>query len=358
MKKIIKLTESDLTKIIKTVLNKKSYIFEEKKIGCIQGNCTNGEGTEIFEDGSKYEGNYKNYNFNGDGCYTNPKKYKFCGQWKKVNADSFEEQNVLNGKLSLNDLNKMKTRCVEGDCKNGKGYYIYSDLSSYNGMYKNEEWNGKGTYTNTKGITFSGNWKDSKLNGHDLNYYDKQYSKIDFINTTTQNVEDKLEKCKEKIDNLRNEKKYSYTTDINKITNLKILKKNEYEFQQVSCGGKTYYFYRKIKNNNPSPTLPPPPPPNITPTPTPNPTPSPTPPPTVTDCSTSTQPTTATHRYEGDRNYEYAQVGDCWWAHNVNNDKWFNISQMAATTNPKFQSSIDNLNNGKTNGKLVMILGS
>jgi hypothetical protein len=60
------------------------------------------------------------------------------------------------------------------------------------------------------------------------------------------------------------------------------------------------------------------------------------------DCE---QPTEPTHRYKNDRNYRYAKSGDCWWAKNITNNKWFNLTELVKTK-PKVQSSIDKLNDG------------
>ena len=57
------------------------------------------------------------------------------------------------------------------------------------------------------------------------------------------------------------------------------------------------------------------------------------------------KPTEPTHRYKNDRNYQYAKSGDCWWAKNIINDKWYNLTDLV-NTKPKFQSSIDRLNDG------------
>lgn len=52
-------------------------------------------------------------------------------------------------------------------------------------------------------------------------------------------------------------------------------------------------------------------------------------------------------KYTSDKNYEYNrgdyEEGFCWWAKNIKNGKFFNLSDLAKT-NPKIQSSINNLN--------------
>ena len=57
------------------------------------------------------------------------------------------------------------------------------------------------------------------------------------------------------------------------------------------------------------------------------------------------QPTKPTHSYKDDKNYQYAKSGDCWWAKNINNNKWFNLTELVKT-NSKIKTSIDKLNDG------------
>ena len=61
--------------------------------------------------------------------------------------------------------------------------------------------------------------------------------------------------------------------------------------------------------------------------------------------SNCVKPTEPTHRYKNDRNYQYAKSGDCWWAKNITNDEWYNLTDLVKTK-PNFQSSIDKLNDG------------
>jgi hypothetical protein len=390
MKKIIKLTESDLTKIVKTVLNKKSYIFEQDNVDMYYTYNNDKYKKDVNKQWFKWDNSYQKWNLvdlGVDQTY-NINLDKSINSLLTIDTNPPKEKEVETNKERNRDTKKT-TGCINGNCKNGYGTFIfknkskyvgnwkngqfngtgkmiYSDKTIYHGNYNNSVKDGEGKFKNKYGKIFQGTWKNDTLNGKTI----QQLNLIpNWVDTDNKNKKEK-ENTKEKswFENpLDNIKKKDENNNSNKppITKEKwdnypcVTSHSDRRFTKMKDGSKSYiingfeYFNNgqkqdkktgesskftcddpEFQNNN-----------NTTP-------------PTVTDCSTSTQPTTATHRYEGDRNYEYAQVGDCWWAHNVNNDKWFNISQMAATTNPKFQSSIDNLNNGKTNGKLVMILGS
>ena len=55
--------------------------------------------------------------------------------------------------------------CVEGNCNNGKGTYIYADGEKYVGEFKDNNRNGQGTYTYPDGEKYVGEWKDGIENG-------------------------------------------------------------------------------------------------------------------------------------------------------------------------------------------------
>jgi SH3-like domain-containing protein len=58
--------------------------------------------------------------------------------------------------LSFSDEGK----CIEGDCVNGKGIYLYSNGEKYDGEFKNGEINGVGSYTYLDGSKYVGEFAD------------------------------------------------------------------------------------------------------------------------------------------------------------------------------------------------------
>ena len=50
-------------------------------VGCIEGNCINGQGTETYTDGFKYVGEFKNGERNGQGIGTWPDGNTYTGEW-------------------------------------------------------------------------------------------------------------------------------------------------------------------------------------------------------------------------------------------------------------------------------------
>ena len=73
--------------------------------------------------------------------------------------------------LTVNFYSQDDPNCKQGDCKNGKGTYVYNDGDIiFTGKFKNGDWvNGKATYKN-EGITLEGTFLDDKLNGPDCSY--------------------------------------------------------------------------------------------------------------------------------------------------------------------------------------------
>ena len=98
---------------------------------CIEGNCENGQGTEIFSHG-RYVGEWKDGKFNGHGTVTSPDGRKYVGEFK-------------DGK------------------KHGKGTYTYPDVVTYVGEWKDDKPHGKGTATYSDGRKSVGEFKEGKF---------------------------------------------------------------------------------------------------------------------------------------------------------------------------------------------------
>jgi len=58
-----------------------------------------------------------------------------------------------------------KSNCVSGDCKNGYGYYHFSNGDFYQGYFKGKKFNGKGEYRYANGDVYEGDWVDNRKNG-------------------------------------------------------------------------------------------------------------------------------------------------------------------------------------------------
>jgi hypothetical protein len=63
--------------------------------------------------------------------------------------------------LALGDPGK----CIEGDCKNGRGTMLYPDNCIYQGEWKNGVFDGRGTFTLSGSWKYDGEWKDGERHG-------------------------------------------------------------------------------------------------------------------------------------------------------------------------------------------------
>lgn len=76
---------------------------------------------------------------------------------------------VVSSMLSLSILN---AQCIEGDCENGEGKFLYKDNSIYQGKFENKKANGFGVCVYANGNVYKGEWKDHNFEGKGvLTYY-------------------------------------------------------------------------------------------------------------------------------------------------------------------------------------------
>jgi hypothetical protein len=63
-------------------------------------------------------------------------------------------------------------QCIEGNCENGEGKFLYKDNSLYEGKFENKKANGFGTCMYANGNVYRGEWKDHNFEGKGvLTYY-------------------------------------------------------------------------------------------------------------------------------------------------------------------------------------------
>jgi len=122
MKKIIKLTESQLTNIIKRVISESNT----KDPNCKKGDCKNGYGEYYDNNNDYYKGYYKNGGKDGYG------EQKRSGNLYKGN--------------------------FKNDDKNGYGTLKLNTGGVFKGNFRSGAGEGYGVFTNRYGRVFKGNW--------------------------------------------------------------------------------------------------------------------------------------------------------------------------------------------------------
>ncbi len=146
--------------------------------GCISGDCQNGTGVFAYADGSKYDGNFRQGELNGSGTWYFPNGDKYEGSFRDnyshgngtlYYADGTEMVGVwvegeYKGDVQLTA--KEGEGCLDGDCKNGIGTYVYEGAEAkYIGDFKNNLADGKGVCYYSNGERYEGEWSNGSFNG-------------------------------------------------------------------------------------------------------------------------------------------------------------------------------------------------
>ena len=124
-------------------------------VGCITGNCVNGNGIYVWADGRKYEGSWADDKVDGNGAYFFPDGRKFVGQFQagKINGQGVFES--PNGHKYDGEYQDNK--------RHGWGTYRWPQGHKYVGEFKDDEEHGEGTLTYPDGRVVRGQWDNGKL---------------------------------------------------------------------------------------------------------------------------------------------------------------------------------------------------
>jgi hypothetical protein len=148
---------------------------QSNSTGCISGNCIDGYGVYVFNNGDRYEGSFRSNLQEGFGVYNWSTGIKYEGIWKggQQNGEgkvTYKDGYVQNGYWKDGKFSGEKQtytdKCISGDCDNGYGINTWQSGEKYEGYWKNLKRNGQGTNYYANGDVYTGNWKDDKQDSY------------------------------------------------------------------------------------------------------------------------------------------------------------------------------------------------
>ena len=117
----------------------------------------NGQGSLIFKSKERYDGEWKDNQRDGKGTNIWPDGMQYKGEWKKNKRSGSGILTWPNGTRHEGKWDDDK-RC-------GKGIQTWPDGRQYDGNWKEDAFNGQGTLTLKSGENYEGEWKDDKRSG-------------------------------------------------------------------------------------------------------------------------------------------------------------------------------------------------
>jgi hypothetical protein len=149
------------------------------QVGCLHGDCDNGEGTFAYPDGSRYEGEFLNGQPDGIGTWFFPNEDRYVGGFKNGLQEGKGTITYANGTIEQGTWHegellskqtvaapKLQYGCISGNCIDGQGVYRYKIAQSkYEGTFKNEMPDGMGKCTFGSGDYYEGEWKEGVFHG-------------------------------------------------------------------------------------------------------------------------------------------------------------------------------------------------
>jgi hypothetical protein len=152
----------------------------KSKSYCASGNCVNGFGISVLEDGRKIIGEFEDGEIKNHVICYYPNGDKYIGQWKFQTRNgngllkSFDQEQDgiwIDGSFVGVTRGVQQEGCVFGNCKNGEGKIIYSNKTVYDGHFVNGLADGFGVCYYADGDIYSGQWKKHKSHGEGIMYY-------------------------------------------------------------------------------------------------------------------------------------------------------------------------------------------
>lgn len=168
---------------------------------CVSGDCQNGHGTLIMNDGSIYVGQFREGEINGQGICYYPDGSKYQGQWMNRFPEGLGTKTFADGSTWTGNWHKgvplttsgapaqldgkeeqiaAQSSCILGNCKNGKGIFAYPDGSKYEGSFWDGQPDGQGVFYYANGDVYTGGFKKGYCHGEGVLKRSKDTALIGF----------------------------------------------------------------------------------------------------------------------------------------------------------------------------------
>lgn len=131
--------------------------------GNLMEGMRHGKGIQIWDDGAKYDGDWKFDQANGYGTFYYIDGDIYQGQWENDKANGEGTYYNVDGATYQGEW--------KDDLQDGYGCEQWKDGSSYKGYYKYGMKNGYGDYLWADRSKYEGYWKENKQNGHVPYFY-------------------------------------------------------------------------------------------------------------------------------------------------------------------------------------------
>ena len=150
--------------------------------GCLSGDCISGNGIMAYPDGSRYEGSFAAGKPNGRGEFRYANQSWYTGSFREglphgTGVLHRPDGTLLSGRWEEGEflgpdpaLAPTRTGCIEGDCENGTGVYVFKDGARYSGSFRNKHAHGYGTVIYPNGEKYTGEMADAAFHGRGTLY--------------------------------------------------------------------------------------------------------------------------------------------------------------------------------------------
>lgn len=152
-------------------LPKLSYVQN----GCLTGDCMNGYGIYLFQDGRKIYGAFESGVIKNFGVCYYPDGSKYIGHWEnqmRQNTGIYysSKGEILKGIWKADEFvvetpHADRKGCVSGNCVNGKGVIKHENYGLYEGFFFTEKADGFGVYHYPNGDIYVGEWLNQRYHG-------------------------------------------------------------------------------------------------------------------------------------------------------------------------------------------------